>query len=174
MEILIQLLDFIKSIWNNLLPFVVLNQYEHGVILRLGKWRKDIEAGVTWKIPFVDTVLHCHNTVTTMAIRNQSLTTKDDHPITIESIVKYKIINAKKFLLEVEDSVDAINDITQGKIKGIVTHLNWDEVRELKDEQIKKEVTTEALQWGVKIYYITITSLTKTRVYKLINNNNHQ
>jgi regulator of protease activity HflC (stomatin/prohibitin superfamily) len=106
-----------------------------------------------------------------MPIKNQSLTTKDHEQVTIEAIVKYKIINAKKYLLEVDDSADAINDITQGKIKELVTSKTWEEVREMKDEEIKGLVENESKQWGIKIYYITITSLVKTRVYKLINNN---
>lgn len=173
MEIIAHLIEFIKQFWANVIPFYIINEYEHGVVLRMGKFHKSIEAGFIWKIPFFDTVIHCHNTVTTMAIKNQSLTTKDEHQITIEAIVKYKIINAKKYLLEVEDSIDAINDITQGKIKQLVTSVTWSELRELKDEQIKDLVEAESKQWGIKIYYITITSLVKTRVYKLINSNSH-
>jgi modulator of FtsH protease HflK len=169
MEILAHLIEFLKSFWFNLLPFDVVNDYESGVILRFGRYHKDIEAGFIWKIPFVDSVMTCHNTVTTMVIKNQALTTKDEHPISVESIVKYKVINAKKYLLEVEDSIDAINDVTQGKIKELITHLNWDDLREFKDSEITDKVTKEARDWGIKIYYITITSLVKTRVFKLIN-----
>lgn len=170
MEIIAHLLEFVKSFWFNIIPFVVVNEYEHGVILRWGKYYKSIEAGFIWKIPFVDEVLDCRNTVTTMAIKNQSLTTLDEHAITIECIVKYKIFNAKKFLLEVEDSVDAINDVTQGKIKELVNGKTWDELKQLKDTEIKDAVHNEAKDWGIKIYYVTITSLVKTRIYKIINN----
>lgn len=173
MELIAHLIEFVKQFWNNLIPVYIINEYEHGVVLRLGKFHKSVNAGLVWKIPFFDTVIHCHNTVTTMAIKNQSLTTKDEQSITIEAIVKYKIVNAKKYLLEVEDSIDAINDITQGKIKQIVTSLNWDELKQLKDEDIKPHIEAECKQWGIKIYYITITSLVKSRVYKLINSNTH-
>jgi regulator of protease activity HflC (stomatin/prohibitin superfamily) len=173
MELVAHLFDFLKSFWSNIIPFYVLNEYEHGVVLRFGKHHKNIEAGFYWKIPFVDAPVHCHNTVTTMAIKNQSLTTLDGEQITIESIVKYKIVNAKKYILEVEDSIDAINDITQGKIKQIVNSKTWEEIRRLRDEEIRELVGNEAREWGIKIYYITITSLVKTRVYKLINNNSH-
>jgi regulator of protease activity HflC (stomatin/prohibitin superfamily) len=174
MELVSQLFNFMLQFWHNMLPFYVINAYEHGIILRLGKFLKSIEAGFGWKIPFADEVLHCRNTVTTMAIKNQSLTTLDGKQITIESIVKYKIINAKKYLLEVEDSIDAINDITQGKIKELVNAKNWADIRVLKDAEIKELVGNEAREWGIKIFYITITSLVETRVYKIINNNNHQ
>jgi len=171
MEFIGYIIDVIKSIWFSLIPFYVINEFEHGIILRLGKWYKDIYPGLGWKIPFFDEVLKCRNTVTTMSIQNQTLTTLDGEQITIEAIVKYKINNAKKYLLEVEDTTDAINDITQGKIKEIVTNKTWNEVRLLQDAEIKEAVSIETIKWGIKVYYITITSLAKARVYKLINDN---
>jgi regulator of protease activity HflC (stomatin/prohibitin superfamily) len=174
MEILSHVFDFVKMFLHNLLPFVVINQYEHGVILRFGKYHKNIEAGLTFKWPMIDSAMYCRNTITTLVIRNQSLTTKDEFQITIEGIVKYKIVNAKKFLLEVEDSIDAISDITQAKIKDLVTHKTWEEVKGMSDSEIKDLAIPEVKEFGIKIYYITITSLVKTRVYKFINNQNHQ
>lgn len=174
MEILSHLFEFLKMFWYNLMPFTVLNEYEHGVILRFGKFHKSIEAGFNWKIPLADSALYCRNTITTLVMRNQSLTTKDEQQITVEAIVKYKISNAKKFLLEVEDSVDAISDITQAKIKDLVMHKTWEEVKELQDSEIKDLVINEVKDFGVKVFYITVTSLVKTRVYKFINNQFHQ
>lgn len=171
MEFIGYIIDIIKSIWFSLIPCYVINEFEHGIVLRFGSWYKDIEVGFHWKIPFVDSVLKCRNTVTTMSIQNQTLTTLDGEQITIEAIVKYKINNAKKYLLEVEDTTDAINDITQGKIKEIVTNKTWNEVRLLQDAEIKEAVSIETIKWGIKVYYITITSLAKARVYKLINDN---
>jgi len=171
MEFIGYIIDVIKSIWFSLIPIYVINEFEHGIVLRLGKWYKDVECGLGWKIPFCDEVLRCRNTVTTMSIKNQSLTTLDGEQVCVEAIVKYKINNPKKYLLEVEDTTDAINDITQGKIKEIVTNKTWNEVRLMQDEEIKNAVSGEVIKWGIKVYYITITSLAKARVYKLINDN---
>jgi len=104
-----------------------------------------------------------------MGIKNQSLTTVDGLEVTIEAIVKYKISNAKKFLLEVYDADDAINDITQSKIKELVNLSTWEELRRLKDSEIKDLIQKESTEWGIKIYYVTITDLVRTRCYKLIN-----
>lgn len=170
MDIIGHLFEFLASFWNHLLPFQIISDYEHGVLLRFGKYKKNIECGLVWKIPFFDNIMICRNTVTTMGIKNQSLTTIDQKEVTIEAIVKYKITNAKRFLLEVEDAVDAINDITQGKIKELVNQSTWEELMTLKDSQIKELVQDEAKEWGIKIYYITITDLVRTRCYKLIQN----
>ena len=171
MDLVSSIIELISSFWDKLIPFQVVNEFEHGVLLRFGKYKKNIEAGFIWKIPFFDNIILCRNTVTTMGIKNQSLTTSDQKEVTIEAIVKYKITNAKKFLLEVYDADDAINDITQSKIKELVNLSTWDELMILKDSKIKEAVSDEAKEWGIKIYYITITDLVRTRCYKLIQNN---
>ena len=105
-----------------------------------------------------------------MSIKPQSLTTTDGECIAIEAIVKYKIQNPKKYLLEVEDAVDAINDVTQGVIKDLVMTRTWKEVKEITNDDIKSLVAPEAKEWGIKISYVTITSLVKARTYKIIGN----
>lgn len=171
MDLVSHLFEFIASFWNHLLPFQIVYEFEHGVMLRFGKYKRNVEAGIVWKIPFFDNIIICRNTVTTMGIKNQSLTTSDQKEVTIEAIVKYKIQNAKKFLLEVYDADDAINDIAQSKIKELVNKSTWNELMNLKDSEIKELIQKEATEWGIKIYYITITDLVRTRCYKLIQNN---
>lgn len=180
MEIVSHLIEFIASFWSNLLPFHIVNAYEHGVILRFGRYKRDVEPGLVWKIPFFDNVMLCRNTMTTINLNSQALTTKDGHPVTTDAIVKYKIIDAQKFLLEVHEVEDAISDITQAKIKEIITRTNWEELHKdvhsdkedekSVDEKIKNLAHKEILKFGIKVYYITLTSLVKTRVYRLIQN----
>lgn len=169
MDIVSPLIDLFKEFYDNIVPCYIVKEYEHGVLLRLGKFNKKLEAGLVWKIPFVDEILTVHNTITTMVVQEQSLTTKDEKNVVISGIVKYRITNPKTFLLEVEDVIDAINDITKGKIKDIVINKTWDEVRNLENDEIKKKVEEEVKNWGIKIYYITITDLAQIRTIRLIN-----
>jgi regulator of protease activity HflC (stomatin/prohibitin superfamily) len=169
MDIVSPIIDLFKEFWEQIMPCYIVKEYEHGVMLRFGKFHSKLNAGLIWKIPFVDEVLTTHNTITTMVIQEQSLVTKDDKNIVIAGIVKYKITNPKTFLLEVEDVVDAINDITKGKIKDIVIHKTWEEVRSIDDNEIKDKVEEEVKNWGIKIYYITITDLAQIRTIRLIN-----
>jgi len=171
MELLAKLIDLIAEFILDILPFKIVKQYEHGVVLRVGRYHKNIEAGWHWKIPFFDDVMLCKNTITTLETGTQSLTTADDKNVTLSAIVKYKISNPKKFLLEVTDATDAISDITQGKIKQLLANKSWLEAKELKEEEIKDLAGKECTEWGIKIIYVTITSLTQARVYKLYNSN---
>jgi regulator of protease activity HflC (stomatin/prohibitin superfamily) len=167
-EVFGPLIELIKEFWESILPFIIVSEYEFGVKLRFGKFKERVDCGLVWKIPFVDNVILTHNTITTLNLQSQSLTTKDGKDVVISGIVKYKVSNPKTFLLEVNDAVDAINDITQGKIKEIVIDKNWDEVRTMNDKVIKELVDQETKAWGIKIYYITITDLALIRTIRLI------
>lgn len=162
------LFEFISSFWESLTFWIVVKEYEFGVVLRLGKFHRRIDAGLHWKIPFFDEALTCHNTITTLNLKSQSLTTKDNKDVVISGIVKYKINNPKTYLLEVNDAVDAINDITQGKIKELVVRKTWEELREMKDNEVEELVDSETKKWGIKVYYITITDLALIRSIRLI------
>lgn len=171
MDIVSPIIDVVKEFWEHILPFYIVREYEHGVKLRFGKYHSKVTAGLIWKIPIVDEILIVHNAITTMVVNEQSLTTVDGKNVVIACIVKYKVTNPKVFLLEVEDVIDAINDITKGKIKDIVIHKTWDEVRHLKDEEIKLKVEEEAKNWGIKIYNITMTDLAQIKTIRLITSN---
>lgn len=171
MDIVSPIIDLLKEGWESVKMFHIVMEYEHGVRLRFGKFHSKIEAGLVWKWPIIDDILLVHNTITTMVVNEQSLVTLDEKNIVISCIVKYKITNPKTFLLEVEDVIDAINDITKGKIKDLVIHRTWDEIRKLKNEDISVEVEKEVKNWGIKIYYITVTDLAQIRTLRLITSN---
>lgn len=168
MEFLVQILEFIKEIWNNLLPFFIVVEYEDAIILRFGKYHRTYKAGIHWKIPFIDQVLEARNTITTLNLRPQSLTTKDGQNIVIAAVIKYQVIDAKKFLIEVEEAKDALGDIAQSKIKDLIINLDWEECKKLKDSEIKAKMGKEPESWGIKLILITITDLAIIRSIRLI------
>jgi len=51
-----KLLDFILNLYHELLPFQVINMWEEGVVMRLGKFKKVVKAGLVFKIPLADKI----------------------------------------------------------------------------------------------------------------------
>lgn len=168
MEILAQILEFLKESYERIIPWFVLRDFEHGVVLRLGKFHRVLDPGLSWKVPLIDEVFEVRKSVTTLNVKPQTLTTLDGKDIVISAVVKYNVSDPRVFLVEVEDAVDAIGDITQGKIKDLVCAKTWDDIKAMKDEELKKLVKDEARRWGVKIHYVTITDLAKIRTIRLM------
>lgn len=164
------LLNWLTAIYNDLVPFFIIKEYEEAVLLRFGKFKGVYKKGLHWKIPFFDEIINQHTVITTLSIPAQSLVTTDNHEIVVESIVKYKIADTKIFLLEVYDTVDAISDVTQGIIKNVIMTSTWAECRDTAiDKAIEKKVRVELKKFGVYVEAVTLTSISKIRTYRLIN-----
>ena len=84
-----RVLDFIAASWTILRPMLVVSDYEGGVVLRFGRYSREITPGLNWKLSLADNAIITSTVITTMALRPQTLTTKDDLTIVLSAIVKY-------------------------------------------------------------------------------------
>jgi len=167
-----KLVDWLISIWSQLMPYVIVNQMDNGVRLRYGKYKEVLLPGIHFKLPFFDEIMHQGIIWTTHSMPSQSLTTKDGKDLVIKGIIKYRIVDIKTFALEVWDAIDAISDMTQGIIFDIIKNRTWDELQhdDLKN-QITKKARWEAKRWGIEIETVTLSDLAKIRSIRLLNDN---
>jgi regulator of protease activity HflC (stomatin/prohibitin superfamily) len=159
---------FVTDAWDLIKPAYVVREYEGGIVLRNGNFKKDVTTGFHWKLPFFDEVILCLVATETLEVDSQSLTTKDDKNIVVKGIIKYEIRNPQKYLLKVRDVSDAISDIAQVKIKQIVMNKTWEECRGDIDKEITEAVKKEAVRWGIGVEYVGITTLAIIRTIRLI------
>lgn len=165
-----KLIDFLIHFISDVLPFHVVNSWEKGVYLRFGKPVKVVEAGLIFKIPFVDKIW-THEVITqTVHLQPQTLTTLDEKGIVLKSIVRYHIHDVKKFLLNVMHASDVLVDTTQGVIRDTVEYSNWEELDDVC-VGIEKEVQDIVENWGITIERITLTDLGIVNTYRLMSDN---
>jgi regulator of protease activity HflC (stomatin/prohibitin superfamily) len=165
-----KLIDVVLSFGAQLLPIYVIDAFDEGVLLRFGKFKYIAKPGLHWKIPFVDQVVTATIVTTTMHLNSQSLTTLDNKNIVLRAVVKYKVKDIEKFILEVMDSRDAIGDVAMGCIREVVMLREWDDLlKNPIDDIITKHVKTECRRWGVEIAKVTLTDLSITRSLRLFN-----
>jgi membrane protease subunit HflK len=166
-----RLFDFIANSWNILRPVVVVTDFESGVILRFGRYQRVITPGLHWKIPLAENAIITSTVITTMALRPQTLTTKDDLNIVLSAIVKYNISDVRTYLLDIWDSADVINDLTLGAIRKIVASVDYMDLRgHLIEEEVLNTIKNEASRYGVDIHKVTFSDLGKVRSLRLITN----
>lgn len=165
-----KLIDFILSLVDDILPFVIINHFDMGVILRFGKFKKVIGPGIHFKFPFVDRSLTHTVVTTTLSIPAQSVTTKDQKQVVAKSVVKYTIDNVKDFLLEVYDAKDAISDMTQSIIKEQINNRDWIECSNNDfDNTVTKKLRVEMKKWGIQVDKVTLTDIGMIRSIRLFN-----
>jgi regulator of protease activity HflC (stomatin/prohibitin superfamily) len=166
-----RIFDFIAESWKILRPWVVVSDYEGGVVLRFGIYYKELTPGLHWKLPIADTTVITSTVITTMALRPQTLTTLDDLTIVISAIVKYRIKNVRAYLLEIWDSADVLNDVTLGAIKQIVSSVNYNELQNPSiEDSVLAIVYKEAEKFGVEAHKVTFADLGRVRSLRLITN----
>jgi regulator of protease activity HflC (stomatin/prohibitin superfamily) len=165
-----KILEVLLGIWHEIIPFVIVDQYEKGILLRFGKFVRCVEPGLHIKWPYADKIMTEHVAWTTINLPPQSLVTKDDKNIVISAVIKYRVNDIKTFLLEVWDTVDAISDMTQGIIKKAVMSKTWEELRnEEVDNELAKKSRIEAKRWGIEIGAVTLANLAQIRSIRLFN-----
>lgn len=165
----LKLIELIINFWDSFRPFWVIEQYSEGVLLRLGIFKELLKPGYHWKIPLFDKVIEAVIVTTTMKLSCQSLHTKDDKSVVAEAVIKYKISDTKVALLEVQDPVDAIADMTQAIIKEVIMERPWEEVKSSGiDSLITKKARVEAKKWGIYIEQVTLISLSESPSLRLI------
>lgn len=166
-----KLFEIIIKVWDTVVPFVVIRQYDMGLRLRFGKNNGVLSAGFHWKIPMIDEILEQLVVTTTMPLPEQTITTKDNQSIVVKSVIKYEVSDVEVLLLSVYDAKDAVSDMTRGIIRDIFVSKCW---AECNDPEIVKIITakarTEAEKWGIKINKVTLTDLGLMRSIRLIGN----
>ena len=167
-----KLIEILSHWWLQIVPFVIVRDYEEAVLLRFGKFKKLLKPGLHLKLPFFDEVIEQHMVVTTLSLDAQSLYTKDKQNVVIKGVVKYKIADVKTFLLEVYDAKDAIADMSQSIIKNVIMSMTLEECTDAEiDNALTKKVRVEARKWGVEVQQVTLTDLAPIRSFRLINDN---
>lgn len=177
-ELITALFDIIKTIWGVAVPWFTVDEYEAGVLLRLGRALRDdkgnpreYESGIHFKIPIIDNPITTSIATETVSVSSQSLTTLDNFDIVVSAAIKCNVSDVGIYLIKVADVQNAISDVAQGKIKKVVMSKNWEDV---KSEDTEKEITElvrkEAKKWGIKVDYVTITTLAKLRSIRIIQN----
>lgn len=121
-----RLWEIIQACFQALIPFVVLYPFERGLLIRLGKFKRELGPGLHWCFPLhIDTVMHEHITVRTEHLAGLATTTADGKSIGFDAIVTYRITNLEKALLEVTELKDVVADTCTGIIGTTLAEADW-------------------------------------------------
>jgi regulator of protease activity HflC (stomatin/prohibitin superfamily) len=164
-----ELWDIVKQVYTDLNPIAKIDAWERGVFLRFGKFSRERGPGWWWKFPLIETCINTTVVTTTATLPPQSLNTKDCLNVVVEAVVRYAIGDVRKFILDVYDRQDAINDTTMGIIAKTISSKTWEECATGQAElEISKKTKAGLRRWGVTVEEVTLTTLTQMRSIRLI------
>jgi len=147
--------------------FDVVDEYERGVILRLGKFHRTVEPGFVWLIPFAVDRLMVDNVVPRTAnLGEQTITTKDGKSVTVRGVVTAKISDVKKAMLEVEHMDDALRDSCSGEIGRVISETTWDDVWHGKAD-LTGACRKRGWKYGIEIMSVQLADAAPTKCIRL-------
>ncbi len=133
----------------------LVNQYERGVVFRLGRVRPQPKMpGLRVIIPFVDIMKKVDMRIITLPVDSQQIITKDNVSIDVAAVAYYQVNDATKALVEISNVVSATYQIAQTTIRNIVGQSSLDEVLSETgkiNDKIKAILDTATEKWGVYI-----------------------
>jgi regulator of protease activity HflC (stomatin/prohibitin superfamily) len=140
----------------------IVAQWQIGVVFRLGKYIRQIKPGLNIIIPIIETVRFVDMRIRTMDVIPQEVMTKDSVPVKIDAVVYYKIFDAAKSIVAVENFGLASTLLAQSKLRDILGKYDLDTLLSNKD-QLGKEVL-QILQaptdeWGINIITVEIKNI---------------
>ena len=137
----------------------VINQYERGIILTLGKYTGTYEPGLRWILIGIQKMIKVDIRITTVDIPRQEAITKDNVPVGINAVVYYKVERAEDAILKVENYSYAVAQYALAALRDIIGGVELDTLlteREKIASDIKKVVDIETAPWGVDVTAIKI------------------
>ena len=141
----------------NILFFSIIkqvNQYERGVVFTLGKFTGTRNPGWRPIIPVIQKLYKVDIRTKTVDVPNQEVITRDNIPVYINAVVYYKITDAPKSILEVEDFRYAVSQLAQTTMRNAVGERTLDELLQKRNEiadVIKLILDEKTDPWGIDV-----------------------
>lgn len=129
-------------------------EWERGVVLRLGKFRGLKGPGMLYIIPILEYIRFIDIRVLAINIPSQKVITRDNVPAQIDGALFFRVEDAEKAVVRIQDFQFAISQFAQASLRDVVGGLTLDELlteREQIQEQIGKVVEERIKEWGIHL-----------------------
>jgi regulator of protease activity HflC (stomatin/prohibitin superfamily) len=134
-------------------------QYEKGVLFRLGRLRGTRSPGLRLIIPFADNLHKVSLRVVTMPIQSQGIITRDNVSVDVSAVAYFRVVDAVKSVLAIENVHAAINQIAQTTLRKVVGQHTLDQTLSETDAinlDIRKILDATTADWGVEVTLVEL------------------
>ena len=140
----------------------VVNQYERGVILTLGKFSGVRQPGLRIVVPIFQQLIRVDVRSTPIDVPKQEIITKDNVTAGVDAIVYFRVIDALRAVLETTNYVYATSQFAQAALRDVTGNFELDDLlskREEISQQIKEIVDKQTDQWGIDVEAVKIQNI---------------
>ncbi|HLM46877.1 MAG TPA: slipin family protein [Myxococcaceae bacterium] len=137
----------------------IVNEYENGVVFRLGRYVGLKRAGFRWLIPFVERMVIIDLRTVAKDVPPQDVITKDNVSVKVNAVVYFRVIQADKAVLQVEDYLYATSQLAQTTLRAILGQVELDQLLSERDRinrEIQKVLDAHTDPWGIKVSNVEV------------------
>ena len=140
----------------------VVNQYERGIVLTLGKYSGVKQPGLRIVWPGIQKMARVDVRSTPIDVPKQEVITKDNVTVNIDAVVYFRVINPERAVLETTNYVAATSQFAQAALRDVSGNVNLDDLLSKRDEisnQIKSIVDKQTDPWGIDVEMVKLQNI---------------
>ncbi len=137
----------------------ILNEYERGVIFRLGRVIKAKGPGLIILIPIIDKMKKVDLRIITLDVQPQDIITRDNVSVKVSAVVYFRVLEPVKAVIEVENFLFATSQLAQTTLRSVCGQVELDELlseREKINAQIQEILDLDTEPWGIKVSKVEV------------------
>jgi regulator of protease activity HflC (stomatin/prohibitin superfamily) len=140
----------------------VINQYERGVVMTLGKFSGMRSPGLCVILPVFQHLIKVDVRTNTIDIPKQEVITKDNVTVNVDAVVYFRVVDAEKAIFEVTNYIYASSQFAQAALRDVTGNVELDSLLGKRDEvsaQIKDIVDKQSEKWGIDVESVKIQNI---------------
>jgi regulator of protease activity HflC (stomatin/prohibitin superfamily) len=144
----------------------IVNQYEKGIVMRLGKFHNLVPSGLAIIMPLTDNVIRVDMREQVISVPPQKLITKDNVTVEVDAVVYYKVVDPVKSQFEVQDFGYACTTLAQTNLRNLIGDRTLDETlvaRDMINTNLRHVLDEATNGWGVKVTRVEVQKIDPPR-----------
>lgn len=161
MDILLWIVIIIVAIFI-LSGLKVINQYQRGVVLTLGKFTGVRQPGLRVIVPIFQQMMRVDVRSTPIDVPKQEIITRDNVTAGVDAVVYFRVLDPAKAVLETTNYVYATSQFAQAALRDITGNFELDELLSKREEisvKIKEIVDAQTSEWGIDVENVKIQNI---------------
>jgi regulator of protease activity HflC (stomatin/prohibitin superfamily) len=137
----------------------ILREYERAVIFRLGRLIATKGPGLIFLIPIVDRMVRVSLRTVVMDVPEQDVITKDNVSLKVNAVVYFRVVQAEKAIVEVENFLFATSQLSQTTLRSVLGQSQLDELlaeRERINQKLQMIIDNQTEPWGIKVSNVEV------------------
>src|SRR5512133_1959755 len=137
----------------------IINEYEQGVVLRLGRYVGVRTAGLKWIVPFIDRMIIIDMRITAEQVPPQDVITRDNVSVKVNAVIYFRVMQADRAFLQVTDFLFATSQFAQTTLRSVLGQVDLDDLLSQRDKinrQLQEIIDRHTEPWGVKVTAVEV------------------